>query len=53
MTDIRHDWSKAEAEALLALPLNDLLFRAATVHRAHFDANEAAQTPHQERISAG
>ena len=39
MTDIRHDWSKAEAEALLALPLNDLLFRAATLHRAHFDAN--------------
>jgi biotin synthase len=36
---LRHDWTRAEAEALLALPLNDLLFRAATVHRQHFDAN--------------
>ena len=25
--------------ALYALPLNDLLFRAQTVHRAHFDPN--------------
>ncbi|MDX5433898.1 MAG: biotin synthase BioB, partial [Halomonas sp.] len=36
---IRHDWSLAEIEALLALPFNDLLFRAQQVHRAHFDAN--------------
>jgi biotin synthase len=26
-------------EALFALPFNDLLYRAQTVHRAHFDAN--------------
>ncbi len=37
--DICHDWLAEEAEALFALPFNDLLFRAQTVHRAHFDAN--------------
>src|SRR3954471_16071771 len=37
---IRHDWGKEEVLGLFALPLNDLLFRAASVHRAHFDPNE-------------
>lgn len=37
---LRHDWTRPEVEALFALPLNELLFRAATVHRAHFDPNE-------------
>ncbi len=37
--DIRHDWLAGEADALFALPFNDLLFRAQTVHRVHFDAN--------------
>ncbi len=32
-------WSLAEVEALFDLPFNDLLFRAQTVHRGHFDAN--------------
>jgi biotin synthase len=36
---LRHDWTRAEVEALFALPFNDLLFRAATVHRQHFDPN--------------
>lgn len=36
---IRHDWRRAEVEALFALPFNDLLFRAQTVHRQHFDPN--------------
>ena len=36
---IRHDWTRAEVEALFALPFNDLLFRAQTVHRQHFDPN--------------
>jgi biotin synthase len=40
MTGLRHDWTKEEAIGLFSLPFNDLLFRAATVHRAHFDANE-------------
>ena len=31
--------SVAEIEALFALPFNDLLFQAHTVHRAHFDPN--------------
>ncbi|MFY9972744.1 MAG: biotin synthase, partial [Chromatiaceae bacterium] len=35
----RHDWTLAEVEALLDQPLNDLLFRAQTLHRAHFDPN--------------
>ncbi len=37
---LRHNWTKPEVEALFTLPLNELLFQAATVHRAHFDANE-------------
>ncbi len=35
----RHDWTRAEVEALYALPFNDLLHRAHTVHRAHHDPN--------------
>jgi biotin synthase len=37
--DIRNDWTVDEIEALFGLPFNDLLFRAQTVHRQHFDAN--------------
>ncbi|HET7793160.1 MAG TPA: biotin synthase BioB [Rhizobacter sp.] len=33
-------WSVAEVEALFALPFNELLYRAQTVHRQHFDPNE-------------
>ena len=32
-------WSLAKLEALYALPFNDLLFQAQTVHRQHFDPN--------------
>lgn len=39
-TTPRHDWTRAQAEALFAMPLNDLLFEAASIHRANFDANE-------------
>src|SRR6201995_5577998 len=35
----RHDWHKEEVENLFDLPFNDLLFRAQSVHRQHFDAN--------------
>ncbi|MFC4209009.1 biotin synthase BioB [Vreelandella malpeensis] len=35
----RHDWSVEEIDAFFALPFNDLLFQAQSVHRAHFDAN--------------
>lgn len=39
-TTPRHDWTREQATALFALPLNELLFQAATVHRANFDPNE-------------
>ena len=37
---LRHDWSRPEVLALLALPFPDLMQRAATVHRRHFDPRE-------------
>ena len=37
---LRHDWSRAEVRALFDLPLPELLFRAASVHREHFDPAE-------------
>ena len=37
---VRHDWSQAEVEALFDLPFPELLHRAASVHRAHFDPAE-------------
>ncbi len=36
---VRHDWTLDEVLALFRLPFNDLLYRAQTVHREHFDAN--------------
>jgi len=36
----RHDWHRAEVEALFALPFPVLLQRAGEVHRAHFDPAE-------------
>lgn len=36
----RHDWTNDEIRALYELPFNDLLFRAQSVHRQHFDPNE-------------
>ncbi len=35
----RHDWTRAEVEALFALPFLDLMFRAQRVHRAHHQPN--------------
>lgn len=35
----RHDWSVEEILALFDLPFADVLYRAQTVHRAHFDPN--------------
>lgn len=37
---LRHDWTREEVVALFALPFHELLFRAATVHRAHFNPDE-------------
>jgi biotin synthase len=36
---IRNDWSLDEIRELFAMPFNDLVFRAQTVHREHFDPN--------------
>lgn len=38
--DIRHDWSREEIRAIHDLPLLDLVYRAATVHRRFHDARE-------------
>lgn len=39
-SETRHDWRREELLALLDLPLPELLFRAASVHRASFDPAE-------------
>lgn len=36
----RHDWTRAEAEALFDMPFSDLIHLAQQIHRRHFDANE-------------
>jgi biotin synthase len=36
---IRHDWKRTEAEALYNLSFADLMFRAQSTHRSHFDPN--------------
>ena len=33
-------WSRAQAQAIYNLPLNDLLFKAQTIHRENFDPNK-------------
>ena len=37
---MRTDWSRAEVLALFDLPLTELLHRAATIHRQHYDPAE-------------
>src|SRR5882724_3718311 len=36
----RHDWTRAEVRALFALPFPELMFRAQSIHRLHFDPCE-------------
>ena len=36
----RHDWTRDQVRALLALPFPELVFRAAQVHRDNFDPSE-------------
>jgi len=40
----RHTWTPDEVEALFALPFNDLIFEAQSVHRQWFDANEVQKS---------
>jgi biotin synthase len=37
---LRHDWTREEIRALFALPFPELIFRAQSMHRAHFDPTE-------------
>ena len=37
---LRHDWTREELRALFDLPLSELIFRAQSIHRAHFDPSE-------------
>ena len=37
---VRHDWTYAEVAALFELPFPELIFRAQSVHRQHFDPAE-------------
>jgi len=39
-TTPRSDWTVAEIAALFALPFPELMFRAQSVHRAHFDPSQ-------------
>ena len=34
---VRHDWTRAEVRALFDLPFPELMFRAQSVHRTHFE----------------
>jgi len=36
---LRHDWTRDEVAALFALPFNELLHRAHSIHREHHDPN--------------
>ena len=40
LSPLRHDWALGELEALFDLPFPELLYRAASVHRQHFDPAE-------------
>lgn len=40
MTELRHDWTLEEIQALFALPFNDLLFKAHQIHRQNFTVNQ-------------
>ncbi len=39
-SDLRHDWTRDEAQALFDLPFAELMFQAQTAHRKHFNAGE-------------
>ena len=37
---VRHNWTREDVRALFTLPFPELMFRAQSVHRAHFDPAE-------------
>ena len=42
--ELRTDWTREEADSIYNLPFMDLLFRAHSVHRAHFDPNQVQRS---------
>ena len=40
VSNIRSDWTRGEIQDLFKLPLNDLLYRAHTIHRAYWQPNQ-------------
>jgi biotin synthase len=44
MTDVRHDWTHAQIEALYALPLADLVLQAQAALRAHHDPHHVQKS---------
>jgi biotin synthase len=51
-TELRHDWKRAEVEAIYRAPLPELVFRAQTIHRAHH-APDRVQTCQLISIKTG
>jgi len=39
-SQMRHDWTRDEIRTLFALPFPELMFRAQSMHRTHFDPTE-------------
>ncbi|MEM9100998.1 MAG: biotin synthase BioB [Pseudomonadota bacterium] len=50
--NLRHNWQLNEIQSLFALPFNDLLFAAQTIHRRHFNPNQV-QTSRLLSIKTG
>ncbi len=42
--ETRHDWTRTEVAGIYNLPFADLLFRAQTTHRRHFDPNQVQKS---------
>jgi biotin synthase len=42
--DVRHDWTAEEALAIYSLPFPELIYRAQTVHRTHFNPTEVQRS---------
>lgn len=41
---VRHDWTREEVSKIFRMPLLELVFRAAQVHRMHFNPREVQQS---------
>ena len=39
---VRHDWTREQVRALFELPFPELIFRAQSIHRRHFDPSRGA-----------